>query len=115
MAWVVDIVTIGCTAPSSKLTFELVPEGLLMAESQPAGTLPSAPMDFGLPPTTFGTFELQVDRQKVVFRFAGRQVTLVVPWDYTMSSGCTVTVGAVPTGNAPPTVTQIGTLCTTGF
>lgn len=112
VGWTVDVVSIVCQTPASKLTFELVPDGTLMAEMVPPPAAVQA-VQFGTPPPTWEKLVIEVDGTRVTASFNGlKQVFQTAAGaGYQNAGGCQVTVGAVANMNVAPTSVHLASAC----
>jgi len=114
VGWTVDLVTLTCQIPMSKLTFELTPGGTLAAETVPA-SMASKDASFGLPPSGWADLVVVVKGVDVTVTFAGTTKTLTSPTSYASAVGCALAAGTTANSNAPPTSLEIDAICVDPF
>lgn len=96
----VELVTLSCTTNGVKVALEVDMAGHLLVEATPAG---NQVVDFGAPNGKWGTLEIATSLNVLSVELGGMTKTMMLSTALTGAAGCTLSVGAIATGNIAPT------------
>jgi len=110
VGWIAELVTLSCTAPAQRLSLLVSPGGDLSVEGVVGGA--TAAVKLGTPASTWKTLTLDVDQDLVTVRLDGiTRGAVKMQSSFAPGVGCTLTVGATPTGNVPVTSGAYSRVC----
>ena len=111
----VEVVTLACTNPTSKVRLYLAPDAKLYVEASPPASAAGTTV-FAVP-TAWSEMKLDVTDTIVAVTFGGqtRTVALDAAAAYRKSVGCVLTIGAAATSNVAPTTVRAEKVCLDGL
>lgn len=114
--WTVDVISLVCMTPESKIVLEYVPDGVLAAEALPSAV--GAGVDsFGAPSATWSTVKLEVIDRLATFTVGTqtKSVELAGSAPLVGAINCRLAVGANANANVPTTHVHVRRVCLSGL